>query len=503
MKKNRLPILAGMIAAVQILTGCSTVVNAHRQKSDIMANYVAGRFPAAQEELEYELREPAWYNSSKVNTGDEVMWRVEAGALNCLMGKDEQSIRHFERAEALIEDFDERAVVNLREAGAEASVLLTNPNALPYRGWCRDRIMIPVYKAFAYLGKGDEKGFQTELYRLRSNQDAVMDQYEKFFEAEDRAMEKEKARNRAAASSVNPDAVMRDSRNGELNGALNETNAAAHRGYAGFLNPFSIFLSAYGYVRKGSWQNALVDHERLYRAAPGNPLVRQYYVTSLLKTGRSIPPELKGIRPLDFSLENGNVLVVFANGRSAALRQIQLYIPVIIPRYYATLAAVAWPVCEFYPAPFRTLNVSAGGRDLTTTPVADMDGILAAEYNKRLPGMILRICLSTAVKEFAAFAATRAASQANEWAGVATAVGTSIYKIAFNTADTRTWEILPKEFQIAQFAMPEDRRLVLAPDNRNPATIHFPDDAGSAIVFVNAPGPSPHAFTYRVFNLKN
>ena len=117
--------------------------------------------------------------------------------------------------------------------------------------------------------------------------------------------------------------------------------------------------------------------------------------------------------------------------------------------------------------------------------------------------MILRICLSTAVKEFAAFAATRAASQANEWAGVVTAVGTSIYKIAFNTADTRTWEILPKEFQIAQFAMPEDRRLVLAPDNRNPATIHFPDDAGSAIVFVNAPGPSPHAFTYRVFNLKN
>ena len=36
-----------------------------------------------------------------------------------------------------------------------------------------------------------------------------------------------------------------------------------------------------------------------------------------------------------------------------------------------------------------------------------------------------------------------------------------------------------------------------------PRYIRFPDNAGSAIVFVNAPGPSPHAFTFRVFNLKN
>ena len=502
MKKARLSILFSIAASVQFLTGCSSVVNAHLQKSNIMMNYVNGHQTAAQSELEYNLRESAWYNSSKVNTGDEVMWRVEAGSLNFLMGKDEQSIRHFERAEALIEDFDERAVVNLREAGAEASVLLTNPNALPYRGWCRDRIMIPVYKSFAYLGKGDEKGFQTELFRLRSNQDAVMDQYEKFFEAEDKAMEKEKARNKTAASSVNPDTVMKNPRNQELNSVLNETTAAAHRGYADFLNPFAIFLSAYGYVRTNNYQNAIVDYERLYRAMPGNPLVKRYYVTCLLKTGRSIPAELKDIPPLDFAPDKGNVLVVFANGRSAALRQIALYIPIFIPGY-ATVVSVAWPVCEFYPAPLQTLNLTADGKNMRTTAIADMDGILAAEYNKRLPGMILRICLSTAVKEIGAYMATRAAAEANGWAGVATAVGTSVYKAAFNTADTRTWEILPKEFQIAQFAMPKDRKLVLEPDGRNPVTIHFPDTAGSAIVFVNVPGPFPNAFTYRVFSLKN
>ena len=494
MKRYKFPIFLSLASAVLFLTGCSTVVNAHRQKSDIMTNYVNGQHTPAYEELEYNLREPAWYNSSKVNTGDEIMWRVEAGALDYLMGKDEESIRHFARAEELIEDFDERAIVNLREAGAETSVLLTNPNALPYRGWCRDRIMIPVYKAFAYLGKGDEKGFQTELFRLRSNQDIVMDKYQKYFEAEDKAMEKEKAHNRTAASSVNPNEVMHNSRNRELSGALNATNAAAHRGYADFLNPFSIFLSACGYARTDNYQNALVDCERLYKALPGNPTVQRYYVTCLQKTGRPIPAELQNVPPLDFSPGEKNVLVVFANGRSAALRQIALYIPIVIPGY-ATIVTVAWPVCEFYPAPFRTLHVTADGKSCTTSTIA--------EYNRRLPGMILRICLSTAVKEIGSYVATRAASQANGWAGLATAVGTSAYKVIFNTADTRTWEILPKEFQIAQFAMPKDRKLLLGPDSHTPVTIDLPKTAGSAIVFVNAPGNAPGAFTYRVFSLKD
>ena len=495
-------IVPGLCSAALFLTGCSTIVTAHRQKAGIMANYVDGYQGAALAELEYNLREPAWYNSSKVNTGDEVMWRVEAGALNCLMGQDDKSIRHFERAEELIEDFDERAMVNLREVGAETSVLLTNPNALPYRGWCRDRIMIPVFKAFSYLGKGDEQGFQTELFRLRTNQDAVMDKYEKFFEAEDKAMAKEKEKNKTAAASVNPDTVMKNPNNQEAGNALNETNEAAHRGYANFLNPFSIFLSAYGYARKNNYQNALVDCERLYKALPGNPLVKQYYVTCLLKTGRPVPGELQGVRPLDFSLGENNVLVIFANGRSAALRQISLYIPIIIP-HYATVVLVAWPICEFYPAPYQPLDLAADGKRYSTVKIADMDGILAAEYTRRLPGMILRICLSTAVKEIGAYMATRAAAKANGWAGLATAIGTSAYKATFNTADTRTWEILPKEFQIAQFAMPKDRKLVLGSDSGSPMTITLPGTAGSAIVLINAPSPAPNAFTYRVFSLKN
>ena len=116
--------------------------------------------------------------------------------------------------------------------------------------------------------------------------------------------------------------------------------------------------------------------------------------------------------------------------------------------------------------------------------------------------MILRICLSTAVKEFGSYAATRAAAQANGWAGLATAAGTSIYKVMFNTADTRTWEILPKEFQIIQFAMPKNRKLVLGPAGGNQLNIDLPPDCGSAVLLVHAPSRHPAAFNCQVFPLK-
>ena len=493
--------LAVLPVIMLLASGCSTIVNAHRQKAELMSNCVQGQYPQAQEELDYKLRAPSSFNSSKVNTGDEIMWRLEAGSLNFITGRYDRSIGHFSRAEKLIEDFDERAIINLREVGAESSVLLTNPSALPYRGWCRDRIMIPVYKAFDYLGKKDEQGFQVELFRIRSTQDKILDDYQKYFEAEDKAMAKEKAKNRNAASGVNPDTVMRDSRNGELTNALNQTRTVAHRGYANFLNPLAIFLSAYGYARAGNYQNAVVDFERLYKALPGHPLVKQYYATCLRRIGREVPAELKDIPSQDFSMGNNHVLVIFANGRSAALRQISLYIPIIFPGY-ATVATVAWPVCEFYPAPYRSLQVTADGKRFETLPLADMDGILAAEYTRRLPGMIVRICLSTAVKEFGSYVATRAAAQANGWAGLATAAGTSIYKVMFNTADTRTWEILPKEFQIIQFAMPKNRKIMLGPAGGNQLNIDLPPDCGSAMVLVHALSHHPAAFKCQVFPLK-
>jgi hypothetical protein len=73
---------------------------------------------------------------------------------------------------------------------------------------------------------------------------------------------------------------------------------------------------------------------------------------------------------------------------------------------------------------------------------------------------------SAVTKAVAATAANIAAKQAdNPWVSLATQATTAAYQLATNIADTRSWQTLPKEIQIARINMPSGRTLrVATPD---------------------------------------
>lgn len=472
-----------------ILTGCSTVVNSHLQKEDMMTAYENGNNADAMQEIDYKLREPKWYNSSVVNTGDEVMWRLEAGSMNFHQGKFSDCIEQLKIAERLIGEYDDRAKLSARDAGAEAGAALTNMNTLPYRGFCRDRLALSIYKSLAYLGSDNESAFRAQLRRLRNEQKKIQDDYWEFFEAEKAEIEAAKKKNPDAAKKTEETAsvsqLTNDPQNAEFSASLEEVKKIANKGYGNFLNPATIFLSGLGSVRDGNFDNARIDFRRLYEAMPQNPMCQQYYVTVLKKAGRDIPAELKNVKPFDFPLEHDCVYVIFANGRGAAFKQIAIYFPIM----------TAWPMCEFYTAPFEKLQAEADGVTHTGIILADMDGIIAQEFNERLPAMISRIVLNTLIKEGAYYGGLTAIGQSNmgpvakviTWCSVA--IGGTAYRAAMNTADTRTWETLPKEFYLTQFPMPKNREITInLQGNGNTAkTVQIPDDCRSAIIFVSAP----------------
>ncbi|MBP5182858.1 MAG: hypothetical protein J6331_07525, partial [Lentisphaeria bacterium] len=339
---------------------------------------------------------------------------------------------------------------------------------------------------------GDENAFRAQLRRLRGEQARVQKDFREYFEKEKEKLAAEKRQNPAAAekSEETSRKTMEGSsvRNAEFNAGLEEMKRISHRGYGNFLNPAAIFLSGLGSLRDGNFENARIDFQRLFEAMPGNPMFRQYYVTVLGKCGRQIPPELKGTPPFGFSPERDCVHVIFANGKSAAFKQIAVYFPVM----------TAWPMCEFYPAPFERLHVDADGREHQTFPLADMDGILAQEFQERLPGIITRIVLSTLIKEGAyhagliAVSSTRMDPTVKMIVLLSIALGGAVYRAAVNTADTRSWEILPKEFQMTTFPMPVKREVVLELRGAAGAaavrtSVRIPRECRSAVLFVSAP----------------
>ena len=240
-----LPVAAGFL-----LVGCSSVVNSHSQKEEMMTDYIKGDNEGALDEINYKLREPAWYNSSVVDTGDELVWRLEAGSMNFHVGNFQEAIDQLKIAEALIELYDERADVSARDVGAEAGAALTNLNALPYRGYCRDRIALAVYKALAYLGTGNEEAFHAQIRRLRNEQKKVQDDYSKFFEQEKERLEEEKAQNPDAAKKTEETGTLsqisESPDNAAFKNGMAQVKEIANKGYGNFLNPAAIFLSGLG-----------------------------------------------------------------------------------------------------------------------------------------------------------------------------------------------------------------------------------------------------------------
>lgn len=497
-KKNLFLCLAGLL-----LSGCSTVVNSHRQKADMMHAYEYGDNTAVIQKIDQKLSEPRWYNSSVVNTGDEIMWRLESGSMNFHLGNFKKCIDQLSIAERLIQKYDDRAKVSVRDAGAEVGTALTNLNTLPYRGFCRDRIALSIYKSLAYLGNDNESAFRAQLRRLRSEQKKVQDDYRAFFEKEKAEIDAEKKKNpeaaRQTAAIENDNAKGGNVQNTEFNAGLKEVTKIANRGYGNFLNPAAIFLSGLGSVRDENYDNARIDFKRLHEAMPNSPLFKQYYVTILKKAQRPVPAGLKNVKPFDFPLDRDCIYVIFANGKSAAFRQIAVYFPIM----------TAWPMCEFYVPPFANAQIQADGQQYTTAMLADMDGIIAQEFHERLPGIITRIVLSTLIKEGAYYtslalvSATKMDPTAKALTLIAIALGGAAYRTAMNTADTRSWEILPKEFQLTQFPMPKDRRIGIDLTGRGKAemTVQIPEDCRSAIIYIGA--PSVQNIVCRVLPIKS
>lgn len=478
------------IAAASLFwSGCSSIVNSHRQKEPMMEAYVKGDDAVVLEIIGDKLQ-------STSGTGDELMWVLEAGSMNFFNRNYPVSLDYFRKAEDLINEYDERALVSMRDSGSEVVMAVTNLNALPYRGFCRDRIALSLYKALAYLGEGNEEAFRAQLRRLREAQKKVMEDYQKFFDAEQEAVKKAKEKDPELAKSLdeNGEKSLTDNvDNQEFADCLKKTREVANRGYGDFLNPAAIFLSGLGSLREGYYDNAVIDFRRFYEAMPANPTARQYYVTAMRKAGNRIPPELKDVKPFEFPLESDCVYVIFSNGRGVAFKQVAIYLPVM----------TAWPVCEYYPAPYSNFQVKAGDCTYQGAALADMDGILSQEYDQRLTAMIVRIVISTTLKEAAHYAGTYAAASQDPLAGIIVFIGGLIYKITFNTADTRSWELLPKEFQLTQFPMPQDHKITIVPDGNETLKkeITIPEQYRSAIIYVHT--PSKDVFNVNVLGFKS
>ena len=459
------PVALG-VAGLMALSGCRTY---DQQVSDIRSAYHAGRYTQAADLAAKRVE-------GERGGRDELIWTLEAAALMKSAGRLEESSRAFESANRIYENYAQQAKVKI---GSESLALLTNPAKLPYTGRAYDGIMISVYQALEAMQKGDRDAARVYINRsYERQQEAVADHAAK--------IEKESERIKGDAN------VSRTMQAPAFSAAVSSLDSPVEGlgAYADYVNPFAVYLDGMYHwnagVDQSDLQRAQKCFERVLAFAPDNPYVREDFE----RAGKAAAPG-QG-EPVCY--------VLFETGAAPSRDAVRIDIPIIVAR--VSYVGISFPKLRMHDAYVKSLTVEADGGLRQTCRVASMDAVVAKDFQNELPSIIAHATASAVAKAVAAYAINTAAKKSGgEGVQLLSQLATAGYQLVMNVADTRTWNTLPKEFQICKVPIPASRRIALtSPESgwRQELTLN----EGRVVVVWAKAVDQPNQMTVTQFTLK-
>ena len=326
---------------------------------------------------------------------DELLYLMDWGLSLHSAGKYEESTKVLLKADAMAEIKDYTSLVN------EGATLLTSENLKPYAGEDFEKVLINTYLSMNFALQGDWEGALVEARRVNTKL---------------RMMVTEGKRNYKQ-------------------------------------NAFARYLSASIYESEGNWNDAYVDYREVYKIEPHIPGLGVDLWRAAKLAGMSEDLE-KWDREYGLSAEDHEKALIFKNNREWG-EIIVLYengiSPVKRPRpNFASLP-------EFFPRsnPVSFANVVArplGGVTLAryeakTTVLHDIEKTAIENLDEKYAGMIAKKMAGMVAKEAMAHQLSKKTSPV---------VGELFRLIAYasDQADCRSWNLLPRDLQVARIPVP-------------------------------------------------
>lgn len=390
------------------------------------------------------------------NERDRVIYLLEAGRAMQIAGEVGESARYYEAAFELVRPYlDEKAENRVSEA---ISTTLVNQTLEEYKGTVVERIMLSTLQALNRLAEGDRAAARIELNRARDwQQDAVARAREEIDRAE-RELSGEARRNDLPEDALKVPEALRQPYAG-----LVDLEA-----YADWRNPFAswlrgIFLLANA-ADDGDLGNARFDLRDVLSMNPASaPLVA---------------PDLESIESLR---SPPRTWVVLLGGLAPDLEQLRLDIP--IPVGNVNYVAAAFPLLKPRPAALEGILVESDGVVTEGVLLADVDAMVAADYDRRIGIIVAQEILSSALKATATWAASQAAG---DYGGYAQLAGI-LYQAFTTSADLRSWRTLPRTVHAAGVPTPAAGTLLVRSTGGRLLASPRIDPEGSNLVVITLP----------------
>lgn len=454
-RTRSIPILL-CLALAGVLSGCASDL------LPIQQAFRQGNFEAAANKIR------GYSDRHDGGTPQTVIALIEHGSMARMAGRFAESDAAFAAAEARMADLDRSPGIS---AGERVSAMARTPDRIAYEGFFYDRQFVATYRALNAMALGNLEDARQHFVRADRWQALAI--FENRQRAEQLREEEAAARQRfggfdRAASDPRLASSTRD-RYGDLE---------QYEAYAEFANPYVDMLRAVYLLGVAESASDYDVARNLMRRVAGMAPENRYILEDLdladkLAQGGADRPNL--------------VYVFFETGLAPFRAQSRMSVPVFLVSDRVQIVPIAVPYIVFDETYARTLHAEGA----STSTLASVDRIVAAEFRAQLPGLTTRMIAAAAFKVGVQYGMNQALRRSDPLIRIAAMLAGAVWASASNEADLRTWATLPKEVQYARLATPSDGRVQLTISGRSYSVPVEPEGINLVVVRSVRPGYAP------------
>lgn len=323
-----------------------------------------------------------------------------------------------------------------------------------------EKVMLHTYRALALLQSGDIDNARVEFNRADASQGEAAQENKK----EISKLKKEAAEEKFTGSM--------EAANKVLGEEFKEFDN--FKPYADFVNPYTtymngLFLSLHG--SRSDIENGILNLKRAKSMSPNNKFIKSdIQMAENLANSKKSP---------------ATVWVVYENGLIAEIEKQHFAIPFVI-NHRVKLAHMALPKMVPLASAYPSIQIASNNKKISTQNIVDMDRVMKTEFKNRYPAEVTKAVIWMTLNLIAQEVTQQAIGDDNQLMGdiAALAIGS-----VSNPVETRTWSSLPKDIQIARFAMPKNRKIQIFDNTGKEISqeIEINKDINQALVVVRIP----------------
>ncbi len=369
------------------------------------------------------------------------------------------SIALLDEAESIIKFHHQKSI-----AGSVSDYLtgvMLNDAARDYQASISESIMVNTYKALDYMILGDFEKARVEFNRAVDRVRRAKETYAELIAKQKEAIAQKKRDQRSSA-------IDNTLNNRQVNSIIsqNYSSLGEYEAYPEFVNPFTLYLAGLFFAIEGDYAKSSSLLKEVYGMVPQNKTVESdFEMVEYALAGKTIKERY--------------VWVVYENGLGASKSEFKINIPVYLASNKVIYTGIALPKMRKGVSAGDGISVVSNTKTLSkTSVVGDMDSVIFTEFNYSYNDILTRAIFSAALKTYAQYEAKRD----NPYIGLATAA----FQLLTTHADIRSWNTLPKDFQVTRVKIPQSNNLLLKTGVHS-IDVELSKSAKHAIVYVKIP----------------